>query len=157
MTATADPTLLPEGTADANEPKLLSEITAAGDAARQPEPGCRRTYPGPKQIRQAAERSALGYLQASAAALETNDPKEPLNYDWAQRTGAFLPQAFDALYQAIPAAEYLTSGQELGHAETRGQVMQTLDRLCRQANPHNLSWTLYTDRILENYRNLPRY
>ena len=156
MTAAADPTLLTEATAAA-DPKLLSEITAAGDAAKEPQTCFRQAYPGPKQIRQAAERAALGYLQASAAALDSSDPTEPLNYDWAMRTGAFLPHAFDALYQACQSAEYLTTGQELSHPETRIQVMQVLDRLCRQVNPDNLSWILYTDRILANYRSLPRY
>lgn len=76
-------------------------------------------FPGPKQIRDAGERFAPGYMQALAAAPETDDPAEPFNSERAMRTGTYLPHAFDTLYHAIQAAEYLTNMREMSHADTR--------------------------------------
>lgn len=35
--------------------------------------------------------------------------------------------------------------------------MQTFDRLSRKVDPDNLCWSRYTGRVLDKYRNLPRY
>ena len=106
MTATADP-------------KLLTGIAAAGDAVSRLETPFRQIFPGSNQIRDAAERFAPGYMQALAAAPETDDPAEPFNSERAMRTGTYLPHAFDPLYHASKPPNTWTNMREMSHADTR--------------------------------------
>lgn len=111
----------------------------------------------PTAILPAAENVALAYLRATAAALACDRRHAPINQEWSRRTGAFLPQAFDAAYSGIQAAACITGQGDLSHPEIRVRTMKTLDMLSRNIAADNLECPLYMDRILSGYRNLPLY
>lgn len=143
-----------------NAQPLLSELAAAADQAAAVTPSAPSESPEysarATAILNPDRRLAREYLAISAAALRNETPASPLNRCWAQQTGAFLTQAFDALFAALAAASHSDGNPVPGHAEIRVQTMVELNALEQEVS-QDLDWPLFTTKILGNYRNLPRW
>lgn len=143
-----------------NPQPLLSELAAAADQAAAVTPSASSESPTDSDLENAiltpARRLAREYLALSAAALRNETPASHLNRCWADQTGAFLTQAFDALFAALAAASLTDSNSVPGHAELRVRTMVELNALEQEVS-QDLDWPLFTTKILGNYRNLPRW